>query len=87
MIETPTDCDGELNDPAPTKNVSQLALLKEEFHSKAYLQKCLNFNVDTSRSSHVKIKALGMIFIIIVAFILFYIIVEDEKRGDKCIIK
>ena len=46
MIETPTDCDGELNDPAPTKNVSQLALLKEEFHSKAHLQKCLNFNVD-----------------------------------------
>ena len=87
MLEVPTDCDGELNNPAPTKNESQFALLKEECYSKAYLQKCLNFNVDTSRSRHVKIKALGMIVIIIVAFILFYIIVEDEKRGDKCIIK
>ena len=87
MLEAPTDCDGELNNPALTKNVSQLALLKEECYSKAYLQKCLSFNVDTSRSRQVKIKAVGMIVIIIVAFIFFYIIVEDEKRGDKYMIK
>ena len=87
MLETLTDCDEESNNPAPTKNVSQLDLFIEECYSGAYLQKCLNFNVDTSQSRQVRIKALGMIVIVIVAFILCYIIVEDEKRGDKCIIK
>ena len=87
MLEAQTDFDGELNNPAPTKNVSQLALLTEKCYPKANLQKCLNFNVDTSRSRQVKIMAVGMIAIIIVAFILFYIIVEDEKRGDRYMIK
>ena len=87
MLEASTDCDGESNTPAPTKNVSQLALFIEECYSRAYLQKCVNFNFDTSGSSQFKIKALGMIVFIVVAFILFYIIIQDEKRGDKCMIK
>ena len=87
MLDASTDCDGESNTHGPTKNVSQLALLTEKCYPKANLQKCLNFNVDTSRSRQVKIMAVGMIAIIIVAFILFYIIVEDEKRGDRYMIK
>ena len=87
MLDASTDCDGESNTHGPTKNVSQLALFIEECYSRAYLQKCVNFNFDTSGSCQFKIKALGMIVFIVVAFILFYIIIQDEKRGDKCMIK
>ena len=87
MLLAPTDYDDESNTPVPTRNVSQFALLIEECYSRECLQKCLNTNVDTFQSRQVKIKALGMVFIIIVAFILFFIIVEDEIRGDKCISK
>ena len=89
MLEAPTGCKGEPNTPASTlpKNVSQLALLIEECYSKECWQKCLNFNVDTYRSRQVQIKALGMIVIVILAFTLFDIIVEDKIRGNKCKMK